>query len=247
MSEGRLSSREPPKAIGLIALDRDVVIEDDLHRLVSGRMSIVTTRIPLPSVGSLDDLERLRHHLPGACRLLSASSPSVVAFGCTSGVAVIGAGSVHDDLQREIPDVASVDPLSAMAAGLESLGVGRVSLVTPYRADISGPVAAWLELSGFRVVADVRIDPGGAAHYAEIAEGAIVEAVRRAVSDSTEGVVIACTDLRAVELIDEIERDVRVPILTSNQALAWAASTAAGVDVAGVGSLFGTRAIPYTG
>lgn len=238
--EGSRSAGNPTQApvIGLIALDRDVVIEDDLHELLRGAASLITTRIPLAQVGSITALAELGDQLPRAAHLLLSASPATVAFGCTSGVAVIGAKEVRLRVQETLAGVSVVDPLSMISSGLRELGAKSVSLVTPYGPEVSGILSIWLRNQGFRVVADLRIDHAGADHYAEIPAASIEKAVRQAAVRDTQAIVVACTDLRVLDLIEELEESTGVPVLSSNQALARAASLASGVEVPGPGRLF---------
>lgn len=224
--------------IGLIALDRDVVIEDDLHSLLAGSAGLVTTRIPLARVGSISALAGLAEHLPRAVHLLRAASPSTIAFGCTSGVAAIGADEVRRRVHDVLPGVPVVDPLSMISDGLVGLDAISVSVVTPYGPKISGILSFWLREKGFRVVANVRIDQGGAEHYADIPAISIERAVKTAAVPDAQAIVVACTDLRVVGLLERLEELTGIPVLSSNQALARAAAVASGVEVRGPGRLF---------
>lgn len=229
---------EPP-VIGMIALDRDVVIEGDIHSLLPS-CTIVTTRIPLGEVGSIRHLELLAESIPDATRILTAANPSLIAFACTSGVAAIGPESIDRAIGSTGQAIPSCDPLSGILDGLTALDAGTISLMTPYGPQVSEMLAAWLARRGLRVSANTRIDPGTARHYAAIGRDSIVEAAERARKEDTEALVIACTDLRVLDLIDELEAMLGVPVLSSNQALGWSISRATGAAVPGPGRLFET-------
>jgi maleate isomerase len=228
--------------LGLIALNRDVVIEKDLHALCDPHVSVVTTRIPLEQVGAVEHLMGLEDHLPGAARLLSASSPGVIAFGCTSAVSIIGATRIRELVGMSMGDIPLVDPLTAMTMGLRDLGAEAISLVTPYPTDVSTRVVAWLEEEGFDVLANISIDGDHLAY--EDVPGALIEtAAERGAAVGAEGLVIACTDLNVVDAINGMEERLGLPILTSNQALAWSVAGVLGVPVSAVGKLM-SRAAP---
>ena len=222
--------------VGLIALDRDVVIEEDLHTMLEA--TVVTTRIPLREIGSVPALAALADEIPEAVRLLRLASPSTIAFGCTSGVAVIGAENIRRTIRRVMPEVPVVDPLSMIASGLSALGAESVSVVTPYPPPVSGRLCEWLDGQGFDVSANVQIEQSGVSHYAEISLATIEDAVRQAAVPGSRAVVVACTDLRALHVIESMERLLGLPVLTSNQALARAVSSATGTRSLKVGRLF---------
>lgn len=227
---------EKVPVLGLIALNRDVVIEKDLHALCDPHISLVTTRIPLEQVGAVEYLMGLGDFLPEAARLVSFSSPRVLAFGCTSAVAIIGAARIRELVSSSIGEVPVVDPLTAMAEGLRDLGAAAISVVTPYPTDVSGRVAAWLEEEGFEVLANISID-GDHLSYEDVPGALIETAAERGAAVGAEGLVIACTDLNVIHTIDGMEERLGLPILTSNQALAWSAARQLGVEIPSVGRL----------
>ena len=204
-----------------MALDRDVVIEGELHQLLESRAALVTTRIPLGEVGSAEHLLELESHVPGAARMLRAAAPDVIVFGCTSGVALMGRDRIEDGIREVLRGVEVLDPLLAMADNMRGRGIKRIALVTPYGADISQALARWLEGAGFEIADDIRIE-SDASRYADIPTGVISATAGRSRGSTAEAVVIACTGLRAVEAIEQIEDRTHLPVVTSNQALAWA-------------------------
>lgn len=228
---------EPP-VIGLIALDRDVVIENDVHSLLPSCVT-VTTRIRLGEVGSIRHLRLLAESIPDATRMLASANPSLIAFGCTSGVAAIGTGNIDRAIEVAGRAIPSCDPLRGILDGLTALEAKAISLITPYGSQVSELLSDWFRQSGLDVSANTRIDPGTANHYAAIGRESILEAVERSRTGDTEALVIACTDLRVLHLIDGIEDALGVPVLSSNQALAWSISRAVGSGpIAGPGRLF---------
>ena len=214
--------------LGLIALNRDTVIENDMHRLIKGRADLITTRIPLGKVGSLEHLKDLEDHLPSAARLLSSATPSAIGFGCTSGVAAIGTDNVHERIREQVGKIPTVDPLNSMAGYLKSLGAKRIAVVTPYASSIADLMAHWFTNEGFEVLATSRVDRIPKQHYADVKPDAIQAAVAEAALAGPDGFVIGCTDLRVIDLIADLESQFRRPVTTSNQALAFALKQALG-------------------
>ncbi len=76
---------------------------------------------------------------------------------------------------------------------------------------------------------------------ARISEASIKEAVRRLVAaDRVDAVFVSCTSLRVAAIAEELEREVGVPVTSSNHAMAWHCLRLAGYSepVPGFGSLF---------
>ena len=56
--------------------------------------------------------------------------------------------------------------------------------------------------------------------------------MRAAAVDGADAVFVSCTNLRTVDVIDDLEDELGIPIVTSNQALAWDMLTSADISTA---------------
>ncbi|MGH8872713.1 MAG: maleate cis-trans isomerase family protein [Acidimicrobiia bacterium] len=225
--------------IGLIALNRDQVVEEDMHTLLGSTGTVLTTRIPLESVGSVAALGALEKHLAAASALLPAGPDDVVAFACTSGVAVIGSDTIEQRVTEGRPGARVANPLEGIRLGMEALSAKRAALVTPYGPEVTGRIVEWLEEHGITIIAETRLD-GPYRHYADIPPHTIGE-VAIEMGHGAEAILIACTDLRAISVIDEVEAAIGIPVLTSNQALAWSICRELDIPSPGPGRLFRSR------
>jgi maleate cis-trans isomerase len=70
--------------------------------------------------------------------------------------------------------------------------------------------------------------------------------VREADSEDCEALFVACTQLRAMEVLDMLERDLGKPVYSAIQATAWEAYAAMGVDpqITDCGSLLRALSVP---
>jgi maleate isomerase len=226
--------------IGLIALNRDTVIEEDMHHLLASQATLATTRIHLERIGSVGALRDLERYLAPASALLPVSAGGVVAVGCTSAVTVIGSETIKRRVREGRPDAVVVNPLEAICLGLTAVGARRIALVSPYNDVISRRVVAWLEQREFIVGPEIKVADQHS-RYADIPVTSITEAAAQ-VGFGVDAVVIPCTDLRAVSVINQVESEIGVPVITSNQALVWSISRTLDELLSGPGVLFNTFA-----
>jgi maleate cis-trans isomerase len=58
-------------------------------------------------------------------------------------------------------------------------------------------------------------------------------------NDSADAYFLSCANIHTIDVIDELERDLGKPVVTSNQAALWCSLRAAGIqdDVSGLGAL----------
>ena len=95
-------------------------------------------------------------------------------------------------------------------------------------------VAEFLESCGFRTVSRAYVgeDLGNYGQGALTPEE-IFDLGCRADHRDAEALVLSCTDIRAVEAIEALERHLRKPVVTSNQALMFCAAKRLGLALLG--------------
>ena len=104
---------------------------------------------------------------------------------------------------------------------LRSLGIRRVSVVTPYTEDINLLERRFLETHGFMVEDIQGLGLADNLEIAAVGPERVMELVGEVAGDS-DGVFISCTNLHVVPLISGLEARLGRPLVASNQASMWA-------------------------
>mgnify|MGYP000106123285 CR=1 FL=1 len=218
---------------GVIVLSVDRTVERDLRRLVpADALELLHTRIESAPDLNAATLGRMADRLPGAAGLLPAGL-AVIGYACTSGALVLGEARVAELIGRAHPGVPTTNPLSALKAACRALGVTRLGLLSPYVAEVSDGLRAHLEDAGIEIAGFATFAEEDEARVAGIAPASIADALRRvAAAGDCQAVFASCTNLRAVEVLGAVERELGVPMLASNQVLAWHMLTLAGCPTA---------------
>ncbi|SFS80413.1 maleate cis-trans isomerase family protein [Saccharopolyspora flava] len=224
------------RGIGVIA-PFDLALDRELWRWVPPEVSLHVTRTPFVPVpvsveqASLVSDEAAVH---AATRDLLVPEPEVVAYACTSGSFVDGAGG-----QRRLVEVMceagapeAVTTSGALVQALELLGVGHLAIATPYVVGITDRLCAFLGEHGIGVAASEGLGLDGRIWTTRYSE--VVEIVRSADRPEADAVFISCTNLPTYDLIGPLEQELGKPVLTANQVTMWAALRAMGL--AGVGA-----------
>ena len=150
------------------------------------------------------------------------------------GAEVIAA--VLEGADGAIPGVAVTEPISSVIAGLGALGARRIALVTPYVASVTGPMRAHLAAHGIETVSEVSFGQKDDWTVARITEAstraAMLEAGR---ARGVEAVFASCTNLRTFGILREVEAELGLPVVSSNQALLWNMLRLAGAEAPGWG------------
>lgn len=210
--------------LGLIVLQVDETIEQDFRRLFPARdVALHVSRIPSGADLTPGTIAQMEADLPRAAALLPPGAAfDVVGYGCTSGTTVIGAERVATLIRGAARTRAIAEPLTAARAALTALGVGAVAIVSPYIDAVAHPVRAAFEAAGLRVPVTTSFGEETEARVARIDPASVYEAAlcvgRR---PGVEAVFLSCTNLRTLDIIDDLERTLGRPVVSSNQALAW--------------------------
>lgn len=224
----------PPRraALGLILLSIDETIERDFRRLLPGDVALFHSRVPSSPDLTAETIRTMRETLPDAAALLpQAAELDAIAYGCTSGATVLGEAEVARMIAASHPGTPVTNPLTALKAACDALGVRRLGLVSPYVEDVSDSLRVALEDHGVGVAAFGSFGQKEERLVARIAKPSIVEAMTAiGGADAVEAVFASCTNLRAVDVLAEAEAALGKPALASNQVLAWHLLRLAGVE-----------------
>ncbi|MEP3276656.1 MAG: aspartate/glutamate racemase family protein [Stappiaceae bacterium] len=210
--------------MGVIVLETDETLESEFSRIMALEgIALYHSRIPMvPEVRS-DTLARMEADIPAsACLLPRSLDFDVIGYGCTSASTVIGSQNVARAIQTVFPNAKVTDPLAAIIAAGRSLSAKRLGFVTPYVPEVSGQMRQRLEDAGFEVAGFGSFEEGNDRVVARITERSIIAAAQKvAASGPCDAIVVSCTNLRCLRVIDEIEATTGLPLIASNQALAW--------------------------
>lgn len=230
----RLAEPDRP-TLGLIVLQVDQTIEDDFRRLFpAGSAALHVTRIASGDALTPGTIAGMEARLPAAAALLPpAARFDAVGYGCTSGAALIGAGRVGELVQTGATTRAVTDPLTAALAATQALGLTRLGIVSPYIVSVGAHLASGLEARGLEIAETLSFGEEIEARVARIDPASIAEAARAlAGRNRLDGLFLSCTNLRTLDILDPLEAELGLPVIASNQVLAWHMARLSGAPVA---------------
>jgi len=227
--------------IGLVQLATDFTLERDWHQLTGKDVELYTARMFSEPEMSLESLPVLQNHIAAAVELLVPGKDlDVMAFGCTSASMLIGEKGVAAQFARSRPGVPCTNPWTAAKAALKHLGAKNIAVLTPYCSEINFALYQGLEEAGFDVSAFGTFNLHQDIDVPNIPPVTLSSSIQSLLSGAhADAVFLSCTNLRALEIVDELEQRFKLPIVSSNQALYWHALRMAGSDlsVSGFGRL----------
>jgi maleate isomerase len=119
---------------------------------------------------------------------------------------------------------------TAALEALRTLGVERLTVLTPYPTRMTEIVGQFLRDNGFEV-----LSLAGRAHPDNLEIGnespdSIAEFAREHVAEDADGIFCSCTNWRSMAAVEAIEAATGKPVVTSNQATIWAAYRRLGIS-----------------
>ena len=235
--------------LGLLLPSGNVIAEAELRAMLPDDIGMHVTRLPLRGSSEAELLGMIANLEPAA-RLLGDARVDVIGFHCTavSTFAPHLAGEISARISGAtgIPSFSTAD---AILAALRGLNVQRLLLVTPYIEPVHQREIAFLRANGFAVTGGDWMGIDSNAEMGRLTPAAIADRVRAAAAGAgAEACFISCTAIRSAGLVAPLEAELGIPVITSNQAMAWFAPYQIGVPapVEGYGRLFALAAARTT-
>ncbi|WP_300034751.1 aspartate/glutamate racemase family protein [uncultured Roseobacter sp.] len=217
--------------LGLVVLQTDETVEQDFRRLFrADDTALYVTRIPSGADVTPDTLRAMQKALPEATRLLPAAAEfDCVSYCCTSGATLIGPDNVARIVRENASVRAVTDPLTASRAACKAVGAEKLAIVSPYIAAVAAPISDAFSEAGFKVTGALSFGEEIEARVARIDPASIhTAALSAGESSDCDAVFLSCTNLRTLDIIDDLEERLGKPVISSNQALAWHTAGLAG-------------------
>ncbi|HDZ36389.1 MAG TPA: maleate cis-trans isomerase, partial [Thermococcus sp.] len=210
--------------LGLIVPSSNTTMEMELHSALPEGVSLHTARVPLKNVTE-DELVKMNAMAIESAKLLRDAGVELILYGCTSG-SFIGGKDYEKEIEANIEEEVNVPVVSTSTAIVEALKIldaHSILVITPYTDEINQREREFLEANDFEVL-DIR--GLGIEDNTQIGKLEPYEAYRLAKAtfvEEADAIFISCTNLRTFEIIEPLEEDLGIPVVTSNQASLWLA------------------------
>ncbi len=255
--------------IGLVVVGPNLNPTPEICRMIPDYVQVRETRIHMDPVVNVEECSKLSEPLGNAAKLLAEglSSPiignrSAIAFACTAGSLVGGPGWDKKEIEmmenatdgfactRAIPAMeaqSSGIPCTTTATAAEEamrfMGFKKIVITGPYTDEINERFRLFYEDSGFEVLNITGLGIEDLYKMGATKPSQAYQAAMEAVVPDADGIFITCTNFRCSDVIEEIENDAGIPVVTSNQATAWHLMKLLGINdiVEGYGQLLRQR------
>ena len=231
-------------SIGLIVLATDYTIEAEF-RLILQKFPTVRlyhSRIANSDSITPDSLADMASRIANCASTLTPGSEiDVIAYGCTSATVTIGEEEVFRLIKSAKPGSLVTTPITAAFAAFRAFGVKRIGLLTPYIEQVNKSIIRCIQQGGFDVPILGTFEEERDSVVSRISKDSIENAVWEITQASDlDAVFVSCTSIQMVDFCGQLEKDIGLPITSSNHAIAWHTLRLAGITAKpkGLGTLY---------
>jgi maleate isomerase len=234
-----LESFQDLKKVGFITPSSNTALEPltmQMTNQISARISTHFSRVPVKTL-TLDsrDVDQFQtQKLVDAAALLNDGGLDAILWNGTSG-SWTGKGFQADlTLCEEISRVTGVPASTSSLAQVEVLqhyGIKHFGLAVPYVEAPTRKIIETYAAEGFTTVKSARLEETENIRIANTPFARIKQLLREADSPDAECIVVACTNLPATVVLDEMEAELGKPIFDSIAVTLWKALKMTGIDV----------------
>ena len=216
--------------IGLLVPSVNTVVEPEGCALLPEGFAVYATRMR-NSRSDADDMAQMCAHVDRGVDELLSANVDVIAFACTAGSFFEGTDG-EETLRERLRGgsrIEAVTTAGAVAGALRALDAQRVSMVTPYIPELNDLEVKFLEGWGFDVVSQAGMGILTAFDIGVVPLAETYRFAREHVAAGADALFISCTNLRTMDVIQALEEDLGIPVVTSNQATYWQCLRAWGI------------------
>ncbi len=212
--------------LGLLVPFTNSNLEPDFALMCPDGFSIHVARLGGYDEEEIPDESQMRglgaSDLDEPIRLLAGVRPEVMIYGCTSATLTHGP-EFDQELALRIAEKSGAKTVTAAGAlvfALSALQAKRIAFASPYVSAINDLAIQFLSEMGIETCARAEV----AAPLSNEGQGAmspddVFALGLRADTDTADALVLSCTDMRSVEVIDRLEQAIGKPVVCSNQAM----------------------------
>ncbi|MGH6769293.1 MAG: maleate cis-trans isomerase family protein [Xanthobacteraceae bacterium] len=231
----------PRARIGFIIPSSNRMIEPQMQRYMPAGVVPHFSRIGMTNRHKAP-LEELIPRITAAADLLADSKCDVTVLQCT-GTSMSGGVDMDRRVVAEIEKVSgrpALSTASALNAAFAILDAKRLVFISETKQADHDKKLAYLREAGYDIVADKAASLAGTDAYCTTPPAFWYDLAIGMRNDSADAYFISCSNIQSIDVIEDLERDLSKPVVTSNQAAIWCSLRAAGIrdEVRGLGALF---------
>ena len=215
----------------MIVPSSNTTMESEFYRLAFRWASLHIARIKLQKV-TITALREMEELMLDAADRLADAEVDIIGYGCTSGSFFKGKEHGREIEKRitEMTRIPAVTTSTAVIQALDKLCINKVSVATPYIDEINELEKKYLEQNKISVLKIKGLAISNNSEIGNEEPNKAYDLAREVYIPEADGLFISCTNFRTIEVIDHLEKELGVPVISSNTATLWAMMRKVGIS-----------------
>jgi maleate isomerase len=230
----------PRARLGFIIPTSNRMVEPQVQRYMPPGVVPHFTRIGMTNKHKAP-LEQQLPKIAAATEALAESKMDAVILQCT-GTSMSGGLEIERRVIEAMEKAAGV-PCSTAASSLTSafaaLNASKLVFVSETKQPDHEKKLRYLREAGYEIVADKAVGLSGTDEYCTTPPKLWFDTTLALKNDAADAYFISCANIHSIDVIEDLEKVLNKPVITSNQAAIWKSLRLAGIydAVPGLGHL----------
>jgi maleate isomerase len=210
--------------VGLLVPSSNSTVEVEFYRALPADVSLHVARLPITQVNP-ESIAGMVDSLETESKKLASADVDVIVLGAAAPSFLKGMG-YDREVAKRIADGTGKPATTASTALLQSLsalGASRIALGTAYTTKVNEIAIAFLRANGIEVVQTECLGYVDNLEIGRLDVQSAYDLGRRIACPEAQAIAFLCTNWQSMAIIDRLERDTGLPVLSSTQFSLWAA------------------------
>ena len=119
------------------------------------------------------------------------------------------------------PNASVTAPSTAALSALKKKNIKKISIVTPYIKSVNDDVVNFFKNNNFEVTSNTYFDIESDIDIGRVDQDKLFEILSKIDHKGAEALFVSCTSLPVLNIIERLEKKLKIIVLSSNQALIW--------------------------
>jgi len=212
------------KRIGLLAPSSNTTLEPEFYRALPPDITVHIARLFLTKIAPESILSMVAD-MEAQAKGLASADVDVIVLGATAPSFLKGLGYDRELIAKleAATGKRATTTSTALIEALRHLGVSRVVLGAAYDDTVNGIARKFIEASGISVLDAQGLGLVDNLVVGRLESSTAYDLARRIDRPDAQAIVLACTNWKSMEVIDQLEQLLGKPVVSTTQASMWAA------------------------
>jgi len=210
--------------LGLLVPSSNTSVEPEIYRLLPASISLHTARLHLTHI-SPETIVAMVEEIETQSRLLAGADVDVIMLGAVAPGLIKGAG-YDRELAARIESATgkrASTTATALLDALTHLGVKSVAVGAPYDASVSRIAIDFLTANGIAVAGARDLGLVDNLQVGRLTDDDVLALGRSLDRPEAQALVFAGTNMRSMDVVEQLERETGKPVVATTAACLWAA------------------------